>query len=279
MKTEQCTTIGESVFVGNSVEETAELRATSIDTVKQWLLNERPELVIPEESRLILFFLRTTKYDIDKTKRKLMTFLKNRERLTEWFKDRDPFRPEIHELLNIGVFLPLREKDSLNRQVVLIRTSAHDPTKHKQDDVFKVDKMILDLLMHLDETVSIHGVVAVFDMQGVTLGHALQLTPSMIKKSVENWENYPCKPKLLEFINVPVHVNIVLNVFKSFMSPKMRERVIISRKGSSQEHSLLLPLELGGHGESIWALAEYWRECVQDNENFYSKMEENVFHL
>uniref|UniRef100_A0A1Y9HED9 CRAL-TRIO domain-containing protein n=1 Tax=Anopheles funestus TaxID=62324 RepID=A0A1Y9HED9_ANOFN len=279
MKTEQRTTIGETVFVGNGVEETDELRATSIETVKQWLLDERPELEIPEESRLILYFLRTTKYDIDKTKRKLMTFLKNREKLTEWFKDRDPFRSEIQELLDIGVFLPLHEKDSLNRQVVIVRTSAHDPSKHKQDDVFKVDKMILDLLMYLDETVSIHGVVAIFDMQGVTLGHALQLTPSMIKKSVESWENYPCKPKLLEFVNVPVHVNIVLNVFRSFMSPKMRERVTISRKGSSLDRSVTLPLELGGNGKSYYELAEHWKQTVQDNVRFYTKMEENVFHL
>ncbi|EAA01738.5 retinol-binding protein pinta [Anopheles merus] len=270
---------GPVVMVGNGVEETAELRTTSIATVTRWLLDERPDLVIPEGSRLILYFLRTTKYDLDKAKRKLMTFLNNREKLTEWFKDRDPFRPEIQELLDIGVFLPLHQKDALNRQVVVIRTAAHDPEKHKQDDVFKVDKMILDLLMHLDETVSVHGVVAIFDMQGVTLGHALQLTPSMIKKSVESWENYPCKPKLLEFVNVPVHVNIVLNVFRSFMSAKMRERVTISRKGSSLEQSITLPLELGGNGESYYELSEHWKQMVQDNASFYAKMEENVFHL
>ncbi|XP_058115816.1 retinol-binding protein pinta [Anopheles ziemanni] len=269
----------ELIHVGNGVEETDALRTESIATVKQWLLEERPELQIPTESKLILYFLRTTKYNIDKTKRKLSTFLKNREKLTEWFKDRNPRRPEIQELLEIGVFLPLHQKDALNRQVVIIRTSAHNPQKHKQDNVFKVDKMILDLLMYLDETVSIHGVVAIFDMQGVTLGHALQLSPSMIKKAVESWENYPCKPKVLEFVNVPVHVNIVLNVFRSFMSAKMKERVTISRKGSKMENLVTLPRELGGSGESYQQLAEYWRETVQANESFFVQMEQNVFHL
>lgn len=110
------------------------------------------------------------------------SFLKTREKLTEWFSGRDPVRPELQELLDIGVFLPLLEKDKLNRQVVIIRTSAHDPKRHKQDNVFKVDKMILDLLLHLDDMVSVYGIVAIFDMRGVTLGHALQLPPSMIKK-------------------------------------------------------------------------------------------------
>lgn len=42
--------------------------------------------------------------------------------------------------------------------------------------------MLLDLVLHSDETISIHGVVAIFDMKGVTLGHALQLPPTIIKR-------------------------------------------------------------------------------------------------
>ncbi|XP_052867076.1 retinol-binding protein pinta [Anopheles cruzii] len=267
------------VPVGNGVEETIELRTASIATIEQWLQLERPSVQIPPESKLILYFLRTTKYNIDKTKQKLTTFLKNREKLTEWFGDRDPLRPELQELFDIGVFLPLLQKDQLNRQVVIVRTSAHDPKRHKQDNVFKVDKMILDLLMHLDETISLHGVVAIFDMQGVTLGHALQLPPSMIKKSVESWENYPCKPKLLEFVNVPIHVNIVLNVFRSFMSAKLKERVIISKKGSTIEDLVNLPPELGGSGETYQQLADHWKQLVLTNAPFYARMQQNVFDL
>ncbi len=39
----------------------------------------------------------------------------------EWFSNRDPFRPEIVELLDLGVFLPLKDKDTDNRQVFIIR--------------------------------------------------------------------------------------------------------------------------------------------------------------
>lgn len=63
------------------------------------------------------------------------------------------------------------------------------------------------------------------------------------------------------------------------MSAKMRERVTISRKGSSLEQSITLPLELGGNGESYYELSEHWKQMVQDNASFYAKMEENVFHL
>lgn len=56
----------------------------------------------------------------------------------EWFQNRDCFDPEIQELLDLGVFLPLKTKDADNRQVFIIRTAAHDPKRHSQNNVFKV---------------------------------------------------------------------------------------------------------------------------------------------
>lgn len=59
----------------------------------------------------------------------------------EWYSKRDPFAPHIMELLDLGVFLPLKKKDSHNRMVVIIRIAAHDPKKHLQDNVIKVRKI------------------------------------------------------------------------------------------------------------------------------------------
>lgn len=101
---------------------------------------------------------------------------------TEWFSQRDPFAPSVAALLDIGVFLPLRQKDEQQRQVLIIRTAAHDPRQHRQNDVFKVGKMILDLLLAADETVSVRGLVVIFDMAGVHIGHAMALPPNMFKK-------------------------------------------------------------------------------------------------
>lgn len=100
----------------------------------------------------------------------------------EWFEKRDPSLPEILELLDLGVFLPLMNKDSDNRQVVIIRTAIHNPKLHKQNDVLKVSKMVLDFLIDKNEEISIYGIRAIFDMKGVGLGHALQMTPTIIKR-------------------------------------------------------------------------------------------------
>lgn len=83
------------------------------------------------------FFLRTSKFDVERAKKKLKTFYQMRAERTEWFNNRDPQLPEIQELLKLGVFLPIGP-DAEQRMVVVIRTAAHDPKLHSQNNVFKV---------------------------------------------------------------------------------------------------------------------------------------------
>lgn len=193
----------------------------------------------------------------------------------EWFSDRDASDKKVQEILRLGCFLPLLQKDEENRLVVIIRTAAHSPRKHSQNDVFKICKMLLDLVLHLDESVSIYGVSAIFDMQNVQLGHALQLNPPLIKRSVQSWENYSCRPKRLEFVHSPIHVNVVLNIFRSFMSPKMKQRLTIN-KGHPANHSIpggSLPKELGGSGPSYAELTEHWHRKALEYSDWFMDME------
>lgn len=44
--------------------------------------------------------------------------------------------------------------------------------------------MLVDLVFRMDETISIYGAIAIFDMNNVTLQHALQLNPALIKRLV-----------------------------------------------------------------------------------------------
>ncbi|XP_043654745.1 retinol-binding protein pinta [Drosophila teissieri] len=213
------------------------------------------------------FFLRTSKFDVERTKKKLKTFYQMRAERPEWFDNRDPQLPEIQELLKLGVFLPIGP-DAEQRMVVVIRTAAHDPKLHSQNNVFKTSKMILDLLLKLDPETCARGMVAILDMQGVQLGHALQLNPKLIKRSVESWTAYPCQPKLLEFTNAPRHVNFFLNTFRIFMTPKIRSRLFVRREGTSVSCDQL-PKELGGHGLSYKELSVKWKQLVEENADFY----------
>lgn len=70
----------------------------------------------------------------------MFRFYQLRAERIEWFSDRDPFRPELMEILDLGVFLPLKEKDPNGSQVFIIRTGVHNTKKHDQNNVLKVIK-------------------------------------------------------------------------------------------------------------------------------------------
>ena len=187
---------------------------------------------------------------------------------TEWFSNRDPYLKEVQELLDLGVFLPIDGVDNEKRKVVIVRTAVHDPKLHLQNNVFKVSKMILDILLRMEPDNCGRGIVAIFDMKGVQLGHALQLNPKLIKHSVESWQAYPCQPKLLEFINTPIHVNLVLNTFRLFMTAKMRSRVVVQKRGTSVKCENL-PTDLGGKGPSYAELSLKWKRIAEENASFF----------
>lgn len=68
-------------------------------------------------------------------------FYEMRYERAEWYEDRNPFDTDISELLKMGAFLPLRVKDDQNRQIIVIRTGAHNPKNHKYNDIFKVSRI------------------------------------------------------------------------------------------------------------------------------------------
>lgn len=250
-------------FAKQNLNETDESRKLALADIKKWLIEEKPDLCAYLDDRHLLAFLRGCKFRIDRTKAKLINYYTMRKNEPAWFSNRNPHLQEIRDLVRLGVFIPLKLTHE-NKLVVIIRVAAHNPKIHKQDDVFKTGMMMLDIAAKESEQCQIYGCAAIFDMKGLTMGHGTEMTPNVIKRAVFSWQNYHIRPKQLEFINAPVYVNVVLNIFKSFMKPKMRERVRIHFNKLNSLHSVvdrkILPPEYGGDGDSIDNLIKFWED-------------------
>ena len=107
------------------------------------------------------------------------------------------------------------------------------------------------------------------DMQGVSLGHALQMTPTIIKRAVNSWESYPLRIKKLEFVNANFGINVVLDIFRSFMTSKMKERVSVTRGKPEFVESDNLPSDLGGNVGSYQSIAQHWKEVLEKNKKWF----------
>lgn len=110
-------------------------------------------------------------------------------------------------------------------------------------------------------------------MQGVALGHALQMTPMLIKRAVNSWESYPLRIQKLEFVNANFGINVVLDIFRSFMSAKMKERVSVKRGKPDFVASDNLPRDLGGTVNSYESLAVHWKHVLEKNLQWFDEDE------
>lgn len=255
--------------------ETDEVREKCLIELKEYL-NENVTINARTDDLSLLAFLRGSKFDLEKTKTKIKNYYGMRARINEWFGDRNPLLPELQELINLGVFIPIPQQDP-GPMIVIIRTAVHNPSIHKQSDVFKIGKMILDLAVRDFEPATVYGVYAIFDMNNVTFAHAKQLPPSVIRNAVFAWQNYHIRPQYLEFVNAPVYINVVLNVFKSFMTRKLKQRIHVHFSGFDNLHKIvpkeMLPEEYGGSNGNLQTLIEYWKNKLHDNVEWFKEDE------
>ncbi|CAH2004693.1 unnamed protein product [Acanthoscelides obtectus] len=170
-------TLGEEtrLYAEEALNETVESRTAGLEEIGRWLKEERPDLNAKTETKYLLPFLRGCKFNLEKTKQKIINYYTMRRDEPIWFKNRNPLLPEVEELVRLGIFLPLRQTSD-GRLVIIIRTAAHNPSIHSQEDIFKVGKMILDIAVMESESCQIYGGLAIFDMSGVTIWHAKQMT-------------------------------------------------------------------------------------------------------
>uniref|UniRef100_A0A0P4WKF0 CRAL-TRIO domain-containing protein n=1 Tax=Scylla olivacea TaxID=85551 RepID=A0A0P4WKF0_SCYOL len=87
-----------------------------------------------------------------------------------------------------STFLPLPGHDPQGRKVIVIRAAGHDPKEFTMDEVFKATHMISDIMVDEDEPMSVTGFVQLLDVEGVTAGHAMQMTPAVVKKAMTIWQ-------------------------------------------------------------------------------------------
>jgi len=253
----------EARYAEEVLRESEQAREECLDHLRQWI-KEQSDVAAKTDCYNLLKFLRACKFDLNKTKKKLECYYKIRADVPEWYSERDPFLPEMQALLDIGVFLPLLKRDPEGRLIVTIRIAAHNPAIHDQNNVFKIGMMVLDHALNQDRSTSLYGICAIFDMEGVSYAHAMQLTLGMIRKAVHSWQNcYPVRVKGLHFINSPMYINVVLNIFRRFMNEKLRERIFVHGSDMKSLHKFIprsvLPEEYGGLEGTLTQLKDHWK--------------------
>ncbi|XP_036143140.1 retinol-binding protein pinta isoform X2 [Monomorium pharaonis] len=232
-------------YAAEYLNETDENKENAVAEIKRWI-EENDNLPTQINDFLILRFLRVGKFDLEKTKSRIENYYKQRSKLPEWYKNKNPFQPELQELLDLGIMLPLRKPDSQGRLVLIFRATLHNPSIHKMPFIAKINILAMEAAIQHYPLSSVYGCSMLIDTSNPTIRHIIQFKPYDIMNAVELWQN--CYPSRFH---------------------------VYSDAGNCFEDipTNILPIEYGGTDGTLQELTEYWKKCIEDNCNLLTKDE------
>ncbi|KAF5293988.1 hypothetical protein FQR65_LT10959 [Abscondita terminalis] len=196
--------------------------------IRKWL-TEQHHLIARTDDHTLLIFLRNCKFSLEKTKAKIDSYYTIKSTFPKLFKNRDPFQPQIQNVLrnNLVSFLP---KVSNGPVLLLVRLANANPDVVLAEDALKTGLLLADICLqhHVDSSIVGHALLA--DFKDLPMKYLLQVTPALLKTVATCFVNvFPLSMKALCFINLPLPLVAASNIFKSFLSSKLQDKVITQR--------------------------------------------------
>lgn len=142
-------------------------------------------------------------------------------------------------------------RDQAGRRLMIYRFGNWKPSKVSLTDLFRATLIILEIGA-LEPISSVVGGVGIFDFEGLTLNHCLQMSPSVAQKIISLMvTSMPMRTLAIHIINQNWAFDAVFQVFKPFLNQRMKEKIYFHGKDMSSLHKHILPAHLpqkyGGH--------------------------------
>jgi hypothetical protein len=151
------------------------------------------------------------------------------------------------KLFDTGYCYPLSKRDSEGRRIILIQTGKMDPDLYTSYDATRLLCYVVTVLLEEEET-QIAGIICVFDHSNVTLRHAMN--PLDLKDFMDFAKKCTtCRQKGTYIMNLPSFANILMEIFKSTLSEKLKKRIFLLKGTDELKNYIdpsLLPKQYGG---------------------------------
>lgn len=207
-----------------ALHETESIRTQSLAQMREWISKDPYIKKCRTDALFLIRYLRAKKFNVPAACTLYQKYLINRQVYPDWFKSLDVDDPHLVELLHGGFFVPLPDRDSRGRQVILHRFSHLNADKFTSTDVFRVQEM-LHQTMYDDEETQIAGFVYIFDYRGITMKHVAMF-------SLVDFKNYtkmvrsgcPVRMTSLLVLNMPAFLQAFYEITMAAMQQKVRDR-------------------------------------------------------
>ncbi|CAF90700.1 unnamed protein product, partial [Tetraodon nigroviridis] len=217
----------------------------------------------------LLKFLRARDFDVELALKLLLNYQRWRKESPEISGCLSP--SSVLGLLHTSYHAVLPQRDRAGSRVLVYRIGQWRPGDWSAFQVFRVSLMTSEIISMETETQR-RGLKVIFDLEGWSLGHALQINPFLARKiSSVLSDSFPLKVRGIHLVNEPVFFRPVFAMIRPFLSEKMRQR--IHMHGADFQDSLsdffppsVLPPEYGGEGPGIEEACQDWTDRLLQSE-------------
>ncbi|XP_076601416.1 alpha-tocopherol transfer protein [Chaetodon auriga] len=223
----------------------------------------------------LLRFLRARDFDVELSLKLLLNYQQWRKESPEISTCLSP--SSVLGLLNTSYHAVLPQRDHTGSRVLIYRIGQWNPKDWSAFQVFRVSLMTSEIISMETETQR-RGLKAIFDLQGWSLGHALQINPSLARKiSSVLSDSFPLKVRGIHLVNEPMFFRPVFAMIRPFLPDKIKQR--IHMHGADFQDTLsdffslpVLPPEYGGEGPDIEESCQDWTNKLLQSENLLQQI-------
>lgn len=217
----------------------------------------------------LIKFLRARDFDVELSLKLLLNYQRWRKESPEISTCLSP--SSVLGLLNTSYHAVLPQRDHTGSRVLIYRIGQWNPKDWTVFQVFRVSLMTSEIIATETETQR-RGVKVIFDLQGWSLGHALQINPSLARKiSSVLSDSFPLKVRGIHLVNEPMFFRPVFTMIRPFLPDKIKQR--IHMHGADFHDTLsdffsapVLPPEYGGEGPDVEEACKDWTNQLLQSE-------------
>ncbi|KAJ8913655.1 hypothetical protein NQ315_007372 [Exocentrus adspersus] len=246
---------------------------TDIGIIKEWLKTQ-PHLPETPSDNVIELFLVTNKFSIERTKQRLDMYYTIRTLIPEVYVNSNPRLPEIQSVPDkMGLFVPLPKPSKELHRVYVMKVMG-DPDDFDTYKFFANSLNVMEVRIHYDIAI---GDVYIIDYDDLKMAHVMKMTPVHIKKVATVSEKvFSSRIKGIHLINCPSYVDILTNIAKMVLKPKIVNRIHLHSNYESLHAHVpkeILPKDYGGNERSIKELGDLWKSCLMEHADRFDKLD------
>lgn len=213
------------------------------------------------DDSFLLRFLRCRDFIIPRAHRLLVNYYHFKEKNPKIFKNVKPLELDFIGDDDILSIPPYREQTG--RRIMIYRIGNWDTSRYGTDAIFQATLAVLELGI-LEQRCQILGGVCIFDLAGLTMQHAIKVTPKVASKVIDIMvTSFPMKIHAIHILNQPWAFEMVYKVFKPLLNSRMKSRLFFHGDNMESLHKHIdpkcLPEKYGGvraeHNYKDWLFA------------------------